>query len=397
MQVEELEQLMAIYLDGHATTVLAPEAREAMLAAWSHVGNSNSPHSAGARAAATVATARGAVARLIGADPTEIVFTSGATEANNLALLGGSRAAVCVGSSRRRVIVSAIEHKAVLAPAHVLKAEGLDVIEAPVNQKGQLDLEIFAQLINAETLLVSVMAANNEVGVIQPVRTAATLAREMGALIHCDAAQAAGKIPLDVFDLDVDYLSLSAHKLHGPLGVGALYISASAPRPLPLVVGGGQEGGVRAGTLPVPLIAGFGAAAELAAVSLDRDAQHARSLARRFIEELANRRVGFEVVCASSDRLPGSLSLTIPGADGEDLVEALADTAHISTGSACNSGSLEPSYVLRSIGLSYEQAKSTIRLLFGRYNTLEEATETAALLADACERVRRLATGGCHQ
>lgn len=387
---------MAIYLDGHATTALAPEARDAMLAAWRHTGNATSPHSGGAHAAVAVDTARRAVARLIGADSTEIVFTSGATEANNLALLGVARAATRARDARRRVVVSAIEHKAVLEPARMLRGEGFDVVEAPVDQQGQIDLEVLARLLDRKTLLVSVMAANNEIGVIQPVKTVGTMARRVGALTHCDAAQAAGKIPLDVFELDVDYLSLSAHKLHGPMGVGALYISAVASRPLPLLVGGGQEGGVRSGTLPVPLIAGFGAAAEIAAANLERDAQHARSLMRRFTEALANRQVRFEVVCAASDRLPGSLSLRVDDIDADDLVHALADDVLISTGSACNSGQLEPSHVLRAIGFTHQQAESTVRMLFGRYNTAHEATEAAGLFARAYEGIC-LATGGRRQ
>lgn len=387
---------MAIYLDGHATTALAPEARDAMLAAWRYTGNATSPHSAGLRAAMTIDTARQAVARLIGADPTEVVFTSGATEANNLAILGVARAAAGTGNARRRVVVSAIEHKAVLEPARMLSGEGFEVVEAPVDRQGRIDLEAFARLLDADTLLVSVMAANNEIGVIQPVKAVAEMARRGGALTHCDAAQAAGKIPLDVFDLDVDYLSLSAHKLNGPFGVGALYVGATAPRPRPIVVGGGQEGGVRSGTQPVPLIAGFGAAAEIAAVNLERDAQHARSLAQRFMEELADRQVHFEVVCAASDRLPGSLSLRLAGIDADDLVSTLADDVLLSTGSACNSGQVEPSHVLRAIGFTHEHAKSTVRMLFGRYNTAEEATQAAGLFEQACARVLA-ATGGCRQ
>jgi cysteine desulfurase len=387
---------MAIYLDGHATTPLAPEARDAMLASWSLAGNANSLHAAGALASVAVDTARGAVARLIGADPSELVFTSGATEANNLALLGAARAAVRAGDERRRVVISAIEHKAVLEPARALSREGFDVVEAPVDHQGQIDLEAFARLLDGNTLLVSVMAANNEIGVIQPVKTLAAITRHAGALIHCDAAQAVGKIALDVFDLDVDYMSLSAHKMYGPFGVGALYISAAALRPQPLVLGGGQESGLRSGTLPVPLIAGFGAAAEAATVNLDRDARHTRLLSRRFLEDLANRGVHFEVVCAEVDRLPGSLSLQIAGVDADDLVTALVDDVFISTGSACNSGQIEPSYVLRAIGLTDEQARSTVRLLFGRYNSMHDATEAATLFARAYTKVR-FATGERRQ
>jgi len=303
---------------------------------------------------------------------------------------------VRTGNSRQRIIISAIEHKAVLEPAHMLKDEGFDVVEAPVDHLGQIDLEAFPRLLTRETLLVSVMAANNEIGVIQPVKTVAAMARSAGALTHCDAAQAAGKIPLDAFDLDVDYLSLSAHKLHGPFGVGALYVAATAPRPLPLIVGGGQEGGIRSGTLPVPLIAGFGAAAQVATFTLDRDAQHARSLARRFVKELAGRQIGFEIVCPASNRLPGSLCLSIAGVDADDLVGALASEVLISTGSACTSGQIESSHVLRALGLTHKQAKSTIRVLFGRYNTTSEATEAAMLLAAACKEIG-LATGGSRQ
>jgi cysteine desulfurase len=379
---------MAIYLDGHATTPLAPEAREAMLDAWSRAGNAGSPHAAGALAALAVDKARSSVARLIGADPSEIVFTSGATEANNLAILGVSRAAVRSGDPRRRIVVSAIEHKAVLEPARALKQEGFDVIEAPVDHEGRIDLEEFTRLVNADTLLVSVMAANNEIGVIQPIKTVAAIARRAGALTHCDAAQAAGKVSLDVFDLDLDYMSLSGHKMNGPFGVGALYVVATAPKPLPLVLGGGQEGGVRSGTLPAPLIAGFGAAADIASFGLDRDAQHSRTLAERFTEELASHTVPFEVVCAASDRLPGSLALKIEGIDASDLVDALANEVFISAGSACNAGQFEPSYVLRAIGLTYEDARSTVRLLFGRYNSILDAREAAVLLAQACAKVR---------
>lgn len=373
---------MAIYLDGHATTPLAPEARDAMMSAWQHVGNAGSPHSAGARVSAAVEQARAAVARLVGADPSELIFTSGATEANNLAILGVARQAG--PSARSRVVVSAIEHKAVLEPARSLRQEGFEVVEAPVGQLGRVDLDELRKLVDERTLLISIMAANNETGVLQPVAEAAAIAHGVGALVHCDAAQAIGKIPFDVLDLDLDYVSISAHKLYGPFGMGALFISASALRPAPLVFGGGQEGGLRAGTLPGPLCAGFGAAADLAAKRLSLDTKHCRDLCERFLGELKSKGVSFVLTGGDAARVPGSLALQLKGVDGEQLVDRLARDVHFSTGSACNSGEIQTSHVLRAMGLTPDEARSSVRLLFGRYNTVTEALTAARLLAEVC-------------
>ncbi|NGY05902.1 cysteine desulfurase family protein [Solimonas terrae] len=373
---------MPIYLDGHATTPIAPEARDAMMAAWHRVGNAGSPHSAGLHASVSVDAGRAAVAKLIGADASEVVFTSGATEANNIAILG---VAGRMGSADRpRIVVSAIEHKAVLEPARSLRSKGFDVVEAPVDRQGRIDLDVLRTLIDDRTLLVSIMAANNETGVLQPVAEVAAIARKTGALIHCDAAQAVGKLPLDVFELDVDYLSLSAHKLYGPLGVGALYVSAAAPRPNALVFGGGQEGGLRAGTLPAPLCVGFGVAAELAARRLAADAIHVHGLSERFLRGLKARHVSFSLTGGGAERLPGSTSLMVEGIDGEQLVDKLGRDLHISTGSACNSGQIQPSHVLRAMGLSSTEMKSSVRILFGRYNSTEDAEAAAGLFAAAC-------------
>lgn len=373
---------MAIYLDGHSTTPIAPEACDAMMSAWQQVGNAGSPHSAGATASAAVAQARAAVARLVGADPSEIIFTSGATEANNMAILGVARQ---IGpGARARIVVSAIEHKAVLEPARTLRKEGFDVIEAPVDRLGRVDLDELTKLVDERTLLVSIMAANNETGVLQPVAEAVAIARRAGALVHCDAAQAVGKIPFDVLDLDLDYVSISAHKLYGPLGMGALFISASAPRPAPLVFGGGQEGGLRAGTLPAPLCVGFGVAADLAAKRLSLDTKHSHELCERFLGELKSKDVSFLLTGGDAARVPGSVALQLQGVDGEQLVDRLAREVHFSTGSACNSGEIQASHVLRAMGLTAEEARSSVRLLFGRYNSETEATTAAHLLAGGC-------------
>jgi len=373
---------MAIYLDGHATTPLAPEARDAMMMAWERAGNSGSPHAAGAAASASVEAARASVARLVGADTAEIVFTSGATEANNIAILGTARQ--CGPHGRPRIVVSAVEHKAVLEPARALFREGFEVVEAPVDRQGRVDLHALDGLVNERTLLVSVMAANNETGVLQPIAEAAAIARRAGALVHCDAAQAVGKIPFDVLELDVDFMSISAHKFHGPMGIGALYVSAAAPRPAPIVFGGGQESGLRAGTLPTPLCAGLGEAAKIAADRLGEDAQHARELSGRFLRALKAAGVAFEVNGEGADRLPGSVALRLEHMDGDEIVDRLGRDVQISTGSACNSGEIAPSHVLRAMGLSPTEAQSSIRLLFGRYNFPEEADEAAARLAAVC-------------
>jgi len=352
------------------------------MAAWDRVGNAGSSHLAGAYASASVDAARSSVARLIGADPSEIVFTSGATEANNIVIFGVARR---VGPrARPRIVVSAIEHKAVLEPARALRTEGFDVVEAKVDRKGRLDLEALRTLVDDRTLLVSIMGANNETGVIQPIGEASAIARKAGALIHCDAAQTAGRIPINAFDLDVDYLSLSAHKCYGPLGIGALYIAASAPKPNALVLGGGQEGGLRAGTVPTPLCVGFGVAANLAIEHSTSDIVHARELSERFLRGLAARSIPFKRTGGDVGRLPGSASVLVEGVDGAQLVDKLGRELYLSTGSACNSGQMQPSHVLRAMGLSSAQMKSSVRILFGRYNSTAEADTAARLFAEAC-------------
>jgi cysteine desulfurase len=375
-----------IYLDGFSTTPLAPEAKQAMVVAWASPGNAGSPHRAGANAARIVEDARAAVAELIGASPAEVIFTSGATEADNLAIAGVAQRKVSEKTQRRRLVVSAVEHKAVLEAAHALKALGFEIVIAPVDGSGRLDLLALAEAVNDETLLVSIMAANNETGVLQPVREAAAIARRVGALVHCDAAQAAGKISIDVLGLDVDYLSLSAHKLYGPMGVGALFVSASAPRPDPLLRGGGQEQGLRSGTEPVPLLAGFGAAAKLARNRLEDDGQHGRRLARRLRTNLAERQVRLEITTREASVLPGTLSVAMRDVDAEELVLRLSNEVCLSTGSACTHGQISSSHVLKAMGLSESDSRHVLRIYCGRYNTESEIDQAAAQIAMAVTR-----------
>lgn len=377
-----------IYLDGLSTTPLAPEARDAMLAAWAEPGNPGSPHAAGERAAARIETGRRAIAELIGASPTELVFTSGATEADNLAITGVALAAMANGDPRRHVVVSAIEHKAVLEAALRLRDLGFAVDLAPVDGKGRIDVAALARLVGPHTLLVSVMSANNETGVVQPVADAATLAHAAGALLHCDAAQTVGKIPVDVHDLEVDYLSVSSHKMHGPMGVGALYVAAGALRPVALTIGGGQEGGLRAGTEPAPLVAGFGVAASLAGRRLEQDARHSADLLALFLSELTARQMRFSVNGGEVERLPGAASVALGQIDAQSLALSLAKEVMISTGSACMSGQLDASHVLHAMGLAADTRAETFRVYFGRHSTERDAMLAAELIAS---RARSLA------
>lgn len=386
----------AIYLDGFATLPLAPEAKEAMLSTWANPGNAGSPNLAGERAAQTIADGRQSVANMIGASPAEITFTSGATEANNLAILGAARAARRNEPHRTRVIVSAIEHKAVLEPALALRSEGFDVAVVPVDARGRLDMSAFAKLVDEDLLLASVMLVNNETGVVQPVAEAAALAHQSGALFHTDAAQAAGKIDIYVFDLDVDYLTLSAHKCYGPMGIGALYVSAAAPKPDPLVLGGGQQGGMRPGTEPVALIAGFGAAAKVAKDRLADDAVHCKSLIDLLLQSLQLRQLRFRQVTGDASTVPGSASLQLIGVDADELCARLAPRVSLSTGSACTSGQIKSSHVLESIGLSDMAARGVIRILCNRYQDHAEILAASAYIAEAYA-LSHLATGELPQ
>jgi cysteine desulfurase len=371
----------AIYLDHFATTPLAPEALAAMQAAWGFAGNPHSAHLAGQRAAALVEAARQHIADLVGAGAAEITFTSGATEANNLAILGAARAARRAGSRRRTIVVTAIEHRSVLEPVLALEGEGFRCVVAPVGPEGAVDLGALAGLVDDDTLVVCVMAANNETGILQPVAEIVALAHSAGAQVHCDGAQAVGKTPLDVFALAVDTMSISSHKLYGPAGVGALYVSAAAmARPEPITYGGGQEQGLRPGTLPAALAAGFGAAARLAGDRLAADAEHGASLEARFLAHLAKCQVRL-IRNGTGQHLPGSLNIAFLGLDADEFVARASSEVSISTGSACSSGEIHDSEVLKAMNISSNDARSSVRIFFGRYNSIHDADVAADVLA----------------
>lgn len=367
-----------------------------MLDAWETPGNAGSPNGAGERAASLLANGRTAVADLIGAAPSEITFTSGATEANNLALAGVARALRARGSTRSRLIVSAIEHKSVLETAAALTCEGLEVVHAPVDAAGRLDLTAFADLVDERLLLASIMAVNNETGALQPVAEAAAFTHRVGGVFHTDAAQAVGKIPVNVVELDVDYLSLSAHKCYGPMGVGALYRASSAPAPLPLLFGGRQERGLRPGTEPVALVAGFGAAVAVALSDLSASARATDKLLSIFLNRLAERQLRHFRVTDGHPTVPGGAAISIPGVDGDALCTALAKTVAISTGSACTSGQITTSHVLKAMGYSEDSARQVVRIFCNRYLDEYSVLLAADEFVAAVERCR-LATGGVRQ
>lgn len=386
-----------IYLDGFATMPIAPEALDALNARLARVGNAHSPHLAGAQANEAVETARLSVARLVGADPGEIVFTSGATEANNLAILGWARAAALAGDLRRTIVTSSIEHASILEAADALAVEGFRHRIAPVGLDGQIDLQALEAALSDDTLLVSVMAASNITGVLQPIAGVASLVRKVGALLHVDGAQAAGKIELDVHSWDVDSFSLSGHKLYGPPGVGALYVSATAPfKPVPVVHGGGQERGLRPGTVPAALIAGLGAAAEVALRDMAAHANHLRQLESVFLEALGDRQVRYSLNGETSPRIPGAFNIVIVGTDADDLVERLSASVFLSTGSACSSGQVDVSPTLRAMGIVDDRARSSLRICFNRYMSAADADEAAHEIATSRQSAA-LATGDLVQ
>lgn len=371
-----------VYLDYAATTPVDPAVAAAMgrsLAETDGLGNaSSSTHLFGRRVAERIERGRAAVAALIGATAEEIVFTSGATESDNLAVLGVARASAHRG---RHIVSSRIEHKAVLDPVKRLEKEGFTVTLLAPDRSGRIDPGAVAAALRPDTVLVSIMFVNNEIGVIQDIAAIGALCRARGVPLHSDAAQAVGKIPLDVHALPLDFMSFTAHKFYGPKGVGALYVRSAARAHLqPIVFGGGQERGLRPGTLPTHQIVGFGLACDLARRGLA--AEHARlaGLRERLWKGLAT--VG-RVYANGEDApsVPGILNVSFEGVEGESLVAGLRELA-VSTGSACNSASAEPSYVLRALGRDTQLAQSSLRLSFGRFS----APEHIDLAVDAIRR-----------
>jgi cysteine desulfurase len=405
---------LPIYLDNHATTRVDPRVMEAMLPTFdSTYGNAGSvSHSFGWEAKCSVDRARESIAAAMGAQPAEIVFTSGATESNNLAIRG---LAERQRGQRKHLVSVATEHKAVLDPLRRLARRGYDVTLLDVNQQGSeragwLDPEEVAAAIGDETLLVSVMLANNEIGILQPIREIAAICHERGVPLHCDATQAVGKIPVVVRELGVDLMSFSAHKMYGPKGVGALFVRKRSSDALPpvrleaLIDGGGQEGGLRSGTLNVPGIVGLAKALELCLAEMPVEAKRLAALRERLWKSLVRLvpdvmlngpQWYFQPALASdgtaSDliRLPGNLNCSFPGVNGEALMMSMKTVA-VSSGSACTSANPEPSHVLLALGLGEDLTRASLRFGIGRFNTEEEIDYAAAAVAENVHRLKQL-------
>ena len=372
-----------IYLDNQATTQCDPRVVQVFLPWFTErFGNPHSvEHVMGREAEAAVETAREQVATLIGADSREIIFTSGATESNNIAIKGAARFARQMGVARRRIVTVTTEHKCVLESVADLSEEGFEPVFLPVRPDGLLDPDVLRAALAVPTLLVSVMAVNNEIGVIQDFFSIAAIAREAGALFHNDAAQAVGKIPLDVAGIDL--MSISGHKFYGPKGVGALYVRRRPRvRLAPLFSGGGQERGLRSGTLPAPLIIGLGEACRIAAADMADDTTRIAALRDRLLGLLVQAIPGLVINGSRERRIAGNLNLTFPSAAAADLMRAAPDLC-VSTGSACSSAEVEPSYVLRALGLDEATAGRTLRLGIGRFTSAADIDTAAAMLISA--------------
>lgn len=379
---------LPIYLDHQATTPVDPRVLEAMLPyLTSDFGNAASrSHVFGWRAEAAVKEARETLAAALGADPKELVFTSGATESDNMALLGAARLLRPKGD---HVVTSAVEHHAVLDPCRQLEREGFRVTFVAPDRTGRVGAEAVEAALTKETILVSIMAANNEVGTLNPVGEIGKLCKARGILFHTDAVQAFGKVPLDVHAMGIDLMSITAHKLYGPKGTGALFVRATNPRVRlePLLHGGGHERGLRSGTLNVPGIVGFAAAARIAL--LEREAEEARllSLRERLHRGLSERLEAVTLNGHPTERLAGNLNLSFAGLESEALMMGIKDVA-VSSGSACTSASLEPSHVLLALGVPDDLAHASIRFGLGRFTTREEIEFTVEYVAAEVERLR---------
>ena len=379
---------LPIYLDYHATTPVDPRVVDAMLPYFTtEFGNAASRnHSFGWAAEEAVDTARQQVAGLIGANAKEVVFTSGATESDNLAIRG---VAEMYREKGNHIITCVIEHKAVIDTCKRLEKDGARVTYLPVQKDGRISLDDLERAITGQTVLITIMAANNEIGVVQPIAEIGAIAKERGILFHTDAVQMVGKLPFDVNNLKVDLVSISAHKMYGPKGVGALYVRRRNPRVLlaPIIEGGGHERGMRSGTLNVPGIVGFGKAAELAKQEMTAESQRLREL-RDYLNEKLHRQLDEIYVNGSMEhRLPHNLNVSFAYVEGESLLMGISDVA-VSSGSACTSASLEPSYVLKALGAGDELAHSSIRFGLGRWTTKEEVDYVVDKLTSVVSRLR---------
>ncbi len=381
---------LPIYMDNQATTAVDPRVLEAMLPYFSEqFGNAASRnHEFGWKAEEAVENARGHIARLIRANPREIVFTSGATESDNLAIKGVAEAYREKGN---HIVTQATEHKAVLDACKRLEKSGFDVTYLPVAQDGLINLDDLRRAITPKTILISIMHANNEIGVIQPVEEIGKIAKQKKILFHTDAVQADGKIPVDVQKDGIDLLSISAHKIYGPKGVGALYVRRKDPRVeiSAIIDGGGHERGMRSGTLNVPGIVGLGKACEICQKEMPEECNRLRGLRDKLKDAIMSRLDGTAVNGTMAHRLPNNLNLSFSGVEGDALLMGINDVA-VSSGSACTSAMIEPSYVLRALGVSDDLSHSSIRFGLGRFNTEEEVDYVADRVVETVKRLREL-------
>lgn len=380
---------LPIFLDYQSTTPTDPRVVEKMLPWFTEkFGNPHSrSHAYGWEAEEAMEIARQQVADLIGASPKEIVFTSGATEANNLALKGVAR---FYKDKKTHVITVCTEHKCVLDSCRHLEQEGFDVTYLPVQENGLIDLAALQAAITDQTAIVSVMAVNNEIGVIQPIAEVGAICREHGVFFHTDAAQAFGKIPLDVNEMNIDLMSISGHKVYGPKGIGALYVRRRPRvRLMPLINGGGQERGMRSGTLPTPLVVGFGEAARIAKAEMNEEASRIRYLSDKFLNAVVDGVPDVYLNGSRELRWPGCINLSFAYIEGESMIMAIKDLA-VSSGSACTSASLEPSYVLRGIGVGEDLAHTSIRFGLGRFTTEEEVDEAIRIVKGSIDQLREM-------
>lgn len=388
-QVKLTGKSLPIYMDYQSTTPMDPRILECMLPYFTtKFGNPHSrSHSFGWEAEEAVEMSRKKVARLIGADSKEIVFTSGATESNNLAIKGIAK---FYGSKKNHIITVISEHKCVLDACRHLENEGFKVTYLPIQTNGLIDLQQLRNAITDQTMLVSVMAVNNEIGVIQPIKEIGKICRELGVFFHSDIAQGYGKIPIDVNDCNIDLASISGHKIYGPKGIGALYVRKKPRvRLVPILNGGGQERGMRSGTLPTPLIVGLGAAAELALSEMSQDAKLVEELFDRFYNNITKQIADVYLNGDMHKRYKGNLNLSFAYVEGESMILAIKDLA-VSSGSACTSSSLEPSYVLRAMGVDEEMAHTSIRFGIGRFTTKEEIDYAVELIKSKINKLREL-------
>lgn len=379
---------LPIYMDYQSTTPIDPQVCELINKEMQETfGNPHSKsHSSGWNSEAKVEIAREQVAKVINAQPSEIVFTSGATESNNMALRG---LAEFYGGEKNHFITLETEHKCVINSLRYLSEKGFDVTFLPVQQNGIVDLEVLKKAITPKTLCVSIMGINNEIGVIQPLEEIGKITRENGIFFHTDIAQAFGKVPLDVEKMNIDLASISGHKIYGPKGVGALFVRKKPRvRLVPLIQGGGQERGLRSGTLPTPIISGFGLAAEICQKQMEKDYAHIKKLSDKFYNAIME----LDEVYLNGDRekrYPGNLNISFAFIEGESMILSISDL-NVSSGSACTSASLEPSYVIKALGVSEELAHTSIRFGIGRYTTEEEVDYAIHLVKSKVHKLREL-------